>query len=303
MRKWQEGNRANQETIEGSFDANGYPHGHCKIIITGLRSEEVQADLDYGSIVRKYSARRTSGQEDYSQGYNSQSCNCIFQNGDETHGYKGQRADQICVIRGHIHQTDFYPMGKCECFYYNGIHRTIMFDMHGNLNTIIANDLHYGMSQLFRFVAEDDPEKEIKVEMQPAEESSTVAGQEQDVTKQKTMVLKNPEQSVTIQFYFNYYDFVEFTGKIKNMKGLLITSDGQATLTQIQQFKTVTSKGNIEGGYLQGQGERRLDNEIVESGNFIKGKLNGTGSVENLVNGTKEAGRYKDGVLRRSTDK
>lgn len=89
VRKWQEGNRANQETIEGSFDVNGYPHGHCKIIITGLRSEEVQADLDYGSIVRKYSARRTSGQEDYSQGYNSQSCNCIFQNGDETHGYRG----------------------------------------------------------------------------------------------------------------------------------------------------------------------------------------------------------------------
>lgn len=71
----------------------------------------------------------------------------------------------------------------------------------------------------------------------------------------------------------------------------------------MQQFKPVLLKGNIDEGCLHGIGERHIDNAIIESGQFIRGKLNGTGQIENRITGTTEKGRFKDGVLKRSTDK
>lgn len=110
--------------------------------------------------------------------YNSQSYNCVFTEGDEDHGYIGQRADQVCVIWGRLHQRDCYPMGECECYYYNGTYKKILFDMHGNFNSVREVQPNYGIKELYRFVSESDPNKEVTVEFQPAESSSTVTGQE-----------------------------------------------------------------------------------------------------------------------------
>ena len=74
-------------------------------------------------------------------------------------------------------------------------------------------------------------------------------------------------------------------------------------MQQIQQFALVTLKGNIEEGYLSGEGERYVGNTIVESGNFVKGVLNGKGKVENHISGTTKEGVFKDGVLQQADGK
>lgn len=60
VRTWEEGNRKNEEKIFGTFDINGFPHGHCKIVINGAKFEQIEADMCNGIIVKKYSAKCVS---------------------------------------------------------------------------------------------------------------------------------------------------------------------------------------------------------------------------------------------------